>query len=323
MSEQVTLTREQIKEEIEKEIQQMIASGLDGIQLRERITDKMRQRNPSYSAMESLMRTAAWAEARSRLEDNARGETALISAVSRGENIKKVRQLLGAGANVNATDNDGLTALMQVHDAETAKLLIEAGAGINAADKAGRTALMHVVASFGTVEKITELVKALIDAGADVNAADDDGKTALHYSVGYLLGRMDPLIAALPLLIEAGANVNAADDNGETALMHLIEQDFSYLRGNNEEIRDFGQHWSLGIRDFQKNDEDWNDSESDDDYGVSDAMICTIKCKAIEMLIDAGTDVNAVDNNGKTALSMTYDENIEQLLLNAGAKETD
>jgi ankyrin repeat protein len=57
---------------------------------------------------------------------------------------------------------------------EMVKALIDKGADVNAKDKDGQTALM-LAAGGG----YTEIVKALIEKGADVNAKNNTGDTAL------------------------------------------------------------------------------------------------------------------------------------------------
>ncbi|PIV33497.1 MAG: hypothetical protein COS34_07395, partial [Lysobacterales bacterium CG02_land_8_20_14_3_00_62_12] len=70
-------------------------------------------------------------------------------------------------------DNELLEAARSGDHAEVARL-IEAGADVDAHDADGRTALMWA-ARYGR----TDIVTALLDAGADVNARDIlKGKTA-------------------------------------------------------------------------------------------------------------------------------------------------
>ena len=87
----------------------------------------------------------------------------LIDAAYSGD-IKEVKALIAAGADVNAKNNYGFTALMEaalMGHTEIAKALIAAGADVNAKSNRGETALMDA-ASMGH----TEIVKILKAAGA-------------------------------------------------------------------------------------------------------------------------------------------------------------
>jgi len=94
-----------------------------------------------------------------------------------------VELLLAAGADVDAKDEDGWTAL---HDAAwgghaaVAELLLAAGADVNAQDNDGWIAL-HDAARNGH----SAVVELLLEAGADVNAKNKNGWTALHYAAFY------------------------------------------------------------------------------------------------------------------------------------------
>jgi ankyrin repeat protein len=77
----------------------------------------------------------------------------LLDAAVEGE-TQKIQRLLKKGANIEATDSDGWTALMLAtynEHAPTCALLLEKGANIEAKDNIGRTALM-IAARFGKTE---------------------------------------------------------------------------------------------------------------------------------------------------------------------------
>ena len=84
-----------------------------------------------------------------------------------------------------STRNDryGMTALMEASrswptNPEGAKLLLRNGADVNAKQRDGMTALM-----WACMEKRLDIVKLLLRNGADLNTAKDrDGKTALMWA---------------------------------------------------------------------------------------------------------------------------------------------
>ncbi len=142
---------------------------------------------------------------------NANYNKRLISAALEGRTTRVIT-LIKRGADVNAKEEDGWTALMHTAyegHTETVTALIENGADVNAKDNIGRTAL-RVAASEGHTETVT----VLIENGADVNAKDKYGYTPL------MLGNTEIVTA----LIENGADVNAKDNKGRTALGFAVSK---------------------------------------------------------------------------------------------------
>ena len=130
-------------------------------------------------------------------------------------------ELVQKGAEINAADRDGTTALMiACLKAEEAyvKFLLDHGADVRARDKAGRSVLLTAVdapARFDYNHQTRyeyNITSLLVMRGADINAASVNGDTPLMASVrrGY-----DDMVR---LLIDWKVNVNARNAAGETAL---------------------------------------------------------------------------------------------------------
>ena len=134
----------------------------------------------------------------------------LIAAIRDGD-AARVSALIAKGADVNATDANRSTPLMQAAAAappEVARLLLEKGANIAAKDKSGFTPLL-VAAYSGHVAT----VQLLLDKGASPQEADNDGRTAL---MGAAYSGKE---AGVKLLLDKGASLSVADKDGFTALM--------------------------------------------------------------------------------------------------------
>ncbi len=129
------------------------------------------------------------------------GRTPLYYAASHGHK-ELVTLLIAYGADKNAELSEALTN----NHSDVAKLLFENGAGadVNAKDKYGKTALLKASQS-GHVE-IAEL---LLAHGADVNAEDNDGSTPLS-SIFYGPSFTACDKQVVKLLVAHGADVNVA-----------------------------------------------------------------------------------------------------------------
>jgi ankyrin repeat protein len=145
----------------------------------------------------------------------AGGDLPLVDAVRNGD-ADAVRALLQKGANVNATEGDGATALhWAAHrdDLVVADLLIRGGARVNAANDLGATPLWAA-----SLNGNTAIVRRLLDAGADPNAALLAGETPV------MVASRSGHAAVVELLAAKGAKVNARAARGQTALMWAVSQ---------------------------------------------------------------------------------------------------
>lgn len=149
---------------------------------------------------------------------NESGLTALKIAIS-SRNEQLIKILLESGANVNSKNDNNATPIMGASYwglIRIIEILLKSGARVNDATKAGVTALMGCADS-------KQVVEILIKAGADVNAKDKEGRNALFHAVN------KERIETLEALLENGAEVNIKDRWGVTPLM-LAENAFDPVR---------------------------------------------------------------------------------------------
>ena len=124
-----------------------------------------------------------------------------------------LEEFLKAGVGVNARER--LFSSTPLHFAATegqkeiTQILVTKGADVNATNKNGITPLMCAMMGQGDCKEVAEI---LIAHGANINAQDSMGQTPLHVAI--LNGQPNMVI----LLLEKGADVNIKMNNGETPL---------------------------------------------------------------------------------------------------------
>jgi ankyrin repeat protein len=126
--------------------------------------------------------------------------------------VRVARALLSRGANVDARDACGETALIlaaRYGRGEVLRVLLNHGAAVDACNNCGHTPL-HEAARTGNVDA----VHLLLDAGAAVNVRSRNGETPLHHTAWGHHGNV-----ALVLLAQ-GADADARDHFGCTPLHH-------------------------------------------------------------------------------------------------------
>lgn len=154
-------------------------------------------------------------------DPNARqnfGRTALLAACN-ANNTEVVKILLNSGAEPNAKDDEGWTALMSVVDKdevdiEIIKMLIEAGADVNAKNQYNTTPLLRTVCW----NNRSDIVKIMLDNGADMYACGaigfDDFEYGCESPVEASLGNLE----FLKMFLDYGADINRKYTNGESLL---------------------------------------------------------------------------------------------------------
>ncbi|XP_071381102.1 CARD- and ANK-domain containing inflammasome adapter protein [Centroberyx affinis] len=190
-----------------------------------------------------------------------------------------VALLLRAGAQVNAVAQDSLTPLhiaSQQRDAETVIQLLRGKADPKARDKLGKTAL-HWAASTQGENPVVDL---LLSAGANPNTTDKEKKTALH------LAATEGNVDTVKSLLSHKAKGRAKDMDGSTPLHYaaasgrasVVTALLHSLKNKGIEERNVWRKTALHAAADRGHD------------GV------------VELLLETGAKINAVDNSRDTPL---------------------
>ena len=139
-------------------------------------------------------------------------ESPVADAAMRGDH-EAVRELLREGADVNAAQGDGMTALHWAADrgdASLAEMLVYAGANVGAETRIGHYTPLHIASRVGK----SDIVALLLEAGADATATTSTtGATPLHLAAAS--GNPD----VVTLLLQNGADPDARETEwGQTPL---------------------------------------------------------------------------------------------------------
>ena len=247
-------------------------------------------------------------------------ETLLITA-SRCGLVKVMKLLLKAGADVNMAGAIGETALMAAAKCgaeQCLKLLIESGADVNKFNMDSESAVM-MAANSGT----EKCLKLLIEAGADLDDTDCRQKTALMHAVE---NKNEQCAATL---IKAGADVNLRNEYGDTAIICAINEeseqcvelllqegvDPNLENSNQKSLLSMAVLHQTGIKPLLDAGADVKTIEN----GVAD-LISFGKLSDVELLINAGVDVNSSDESVLRLGAMKENIKFVKLLLRASAR---
>lgn len=153
-------------------------------------------------------------ESSSEDKEEATLEQQLISAAAEGD-TETVLQLVEDGAEIDARDNQGNTAVMaatQNNKVGTVKVLIEQGADINIQNNNLDNVLLYAGA-----EGLLEIVKLAVEAGADTTLTNRFGGTALIPAADR--GHVD---IVEELLTTSDTDVNHLNNLHWTALLEVV-----------------------------------------------------------------------------------------------------
>jgi ankyrin repeat protein len=224
-------------------------------------------------------------------------------------NRDAVRSLLQRKADVNAPQIDGTTAMhwaVRADDLEIAQMLIRAGANVSAANRDGATPLL-----LASINANAAMLEELLKAGADANAAlTKSGDTALMLTAR--TGKTD----AVKVLLDHGAQVNTKETWGDTtALMWAVAERHPAVvkmlldRGADVNARSkfvpsttgrgFEGTTPVAVKSGQAAEELSSGSLTPLMFAAREGDV-----ESARLLIAAKADVNAIDGDGKPALSL-------------------
>jgi ankyrin repeat protein len=276
--------------------------------------------------------------------ETRRGQTALMWAVEQ-KHLQVVRALIEHGADVHAHSRSGFTPWLfaaQQGDLDSVRVLLAAGVDVNETSPRWGSALVAA-----TARGHEALSLFLLEEGADPNAADGSGITALHYTVlkGFAVLSAAPahlganshlyrpsLMELAKALLARGANPNArtvirqlrgvgggamVTAAGSTPLLLAsAAADLSLVRlliGGGADVRlaTDGDVTPLMVAAGLANKMDRPTKEE-----YSSAL------EISKLLVEKGADINAVGENGWTALhgaAYSGSDEIVQFLVDSGA----
>ena len=154
-----------------------------------------------------------------RPSKNSQGRTLLFSAATEGK-IAMMDVVLKAGADPNAKDESGMTALRHVawtgkNQVNVTKRLIAAKADVNLAADDDWTPLIQVMYADPAVA--VPVAQVLLQAGADASIVNNEGNSAL------MLASHHDMPVLIPALVKAGADINERGRDG-TSLVVAAEE---------------------------------------------------------------------------------------------------
>ena len=226
----------------------------------------------------------------------------LLAAVE-ALDLQAVKAALTAGADVDTRGPGGRTALMSASmrsSIQIMEVLLGAGASLDLQGALGETALILAASGRGG-----ESIRLLLENGADPNLGDRHQKRPLMWMVDTQFHRGSDTSANVAPLVQAGARIDDRDDASRTALMWAV----------------MGLGTSFDVRPsvlaaLVENGADVGATDVNGETAmhhlvryVDDALALDLGPDCIQVLLEAGANPNAENNENKTPLAVVDPRN--------------
>lgn len=211
-------------------------------------------------------------------EKDSMGQTALLYT----KDLKTIKSLVKAGADVKTTNRSGDSVLHYNSDSPTVVLkyyIEEKGLDVNAKNDRKQTPLQHACSR----EKNIANIKYLIEKKADLNNIDKFWSSPLSWT---MVGENKDSLEYLKLLIEKGADPNKS-------YLEIVKE--CCFKGKKEELK-FLVGKGMSIKTDPK-----------EHYTPFRYAISADKPDMVKLLIELGADPKVKNAAGKTALDMAKD----------------
>ncbi|KAJ4854426.1 ankyrin repeats (3 copies) domain-containing protein [Trichoderma breve] len=169
----------------------------------------------AYNGLETVVELLLQAKANPNIQSKA-GKLPIHQG---SDNYNITLLLADAGSNLNTTDRDGWTPLMQCvfwERLDVIELLLERDKNVNRLDKRGRT-LLHIAVDCNDTDVLRRCLKL---GSIDINAKDYAGRTALHTAAASWRGSAYKIMS---ILLDHEAAIATIDNEGHTPLWTAIK----------------------------------------------------------------------------------------------------
>ena len=266
-------------------------------------------------------------------------ESPVADAAMRGD-VGSVRALLQQGADVNAAQGDGMTALHWAADRgdlDMVRMLVYAGAGLEAVTRMAEYTPLHLASRAGH----GAVVRALLEVGSDAAApTGSGGATPLHLAaaagdaeaVGALIehgadaNAREERAGQTPLIFAATRNrvaairallAGGADPALATTVVDMVELEESLRGGEQDRVRQqIAAQMAARAAQEQKDEADEEEQPAEapkplsmgQQVGHMGGMTALLHAarqghaEAVEALLDAGADIDRVSADGTTPM---------------------